>query len=306
MPSNALIDKAASQQAIVDYEKSRRWRLLRDLMKSRMAMMAVLIIFTVIFVAIAAPLLTQHDPTYTDLLLRLHPPVPFPGSSPDHFLGTDAVGRDIWARLAYGARISLTVGFVVVFISGLIGITLGLITGYFGGWIDDVVMRLADIQLAFPFILLMLAVLAVVGPGLRNLIVVMGVTGWVGYARVVRGEVLSLREKEFVEAAHAMGASNFRILFRTLLPNVFAPVMIIASFSVASVIIAEASLSFLGLGVRPDTPTWGIMLNEGREYMKSGWWLTTIPGLAIATTVFSINVLGDWLRDELDPRSVER
>ena len=206
--------------------------------------------------------------------------------------------------MAYGARVSLIVGFVSVMIAGTIGTILGLISGYFGGWIDDVIMRLADIQLAFPFILLMLAVLAVVGPGLKNLILVLGLTGWVSYSRVVRGTVMSLREKEFIEAARTIGARDSRIIVRHILPNIIGPVIIIASFSVASTIIAEASLSFLGLGVTPDTPTWGIMLSEGREYIRDGWWLTTIPGLAIAMTVLGINLLGDWLRDEIDPRTI--
>lgn len=194
------------------------------------------------------------------------------------------------------------VGIVSVFISGTLGITLGLLVGYFGGWFDDILMRVADVQLAFPFILLMLAVLAVIGPGLGNLIMVLGITGWVTYARVVRGQVFSLREKEFVEAARSIGAGSARIIFKHIMPNVLGPVIVIASFAVASTIIAEASLSFLGLGVKPTTPTWGMMLSEGREYVRTAWWLTTLPGLAIAFTVLGINLLGDWLRDVLDPR----
>ena len=204
--------------------------------------------------------------------------------------------------MVYGARVSLLVGIVSVVISGTLGVTLGLMTGYFGGWFDDVLMRIADVQLAFPFILLMLAVLAVIGPGLRNLILVLGVTGWVTYARVVRGQVLSLREKEFIEAARSIGARSRRIIFRHIMPNVLGPVIVVASFAVASTIISEASLSFLGLGVKPTTPTWGMMLSEGREYVRNAWWLTTLPGLAIAFTVLGINLLGDWLRDVLDPR----
>jgi peptide/nickel transport system permease protein len=206
--------------------------------------------------------------------------------------------------MVYGARVSLLVGVVSVMISGTLGVSLGLLTGYFGGWFDDLLMRLADIQLAFPFILLMLAVLAVIGPGLRNLIIVLGITGWVTYARVVRGQVLSLREKEFIEAARSIGVKDARIIFRHIMPNLLGPVIVIASFAVASTIISEASLSFLGLGVKPTTPTWGMMLSEGREYVRNAWWLTTLPGLAIAITVLGINMLGDWLRDVLDPRTI--
>jgi peptide/nickel transport system permease protein len=258
----------------------------------------------VVIAAVFAPVITQIDPTSVNLTLRLRPPFPLEGSSIGNPLGTDALGRDIWARMLYGARVSLLVGIVSVIISGTLGITLGLLTGYFGGWFDDVMMRIADVQLAFPFILLMLAVLAVIGAGLRNLILVLGITGWVTYARLVRGQVLSLREKEFVEAARSIGAGSFRIIFRHIMPNVLGPVIVIASFAVASTIIAEASLSFLGLGVKPTTPTWGMMLSEGREYVRQAWWLTTLPGLAIAITVLGINLLGDWLRDVLDPSTI--
>ena len=284
--------------------KPRRNYLLKDLFSSSTAVFGLVVILFVIIMAVFAPVITNKDPRTTNLRARLTAPVPFEGSSADFPLGTDAVGRDIWTRLAYGARISLIVGFVSVIIAGTIGTILGLLSGYFGGWIDDIIMRLADIQLAFPFILLMLAVLAVVGPGLKNLILVLGLTGWVSYSRVVRGTVMSLREKEFIEAARTIGARDSRIIIRHILPNIIGPVIIIASFSVASTIIAEASLSFLGLGVTPDTPTWGIMLSEGREYIRDGWWLTTIPGLAIAMTVLGINLLGDWLRDEIDPRTI--
>lgn len=285
-------------------KKSSNSRFLYDLQKSTKAKFAIIVILIVSLFAILAPILTPYDPVTTDLMVRLKPPVPFRYSIMSHPLGTDALGRDIWARIVYGARVSLLVGITSVIISGCIGVTLGLIAGYFGGIVDDIIMRLADILLAFPFILLMLAVLAVIGPGLGNMILVLGLTGWVSYARVVRGEVLSLREKEFVESARSLGASNMRIIFKHILPNVVNSVIVVASFAVASTIITEATLSFLGLGVKPTTPTWGMMLSEGREYIRQAWWLTTLPGLAIGITVLGINLLGDWLRDVFDPRTL--
>jgi peptide/nickel transport system permease protein len=285
--------------------RARKWWWLDDLKRSPLAILGITVIILMSIIAIFAPILTKYDPTSVDLANRLKPPMPFKGSTSSHILGTDALGRDIAARLANGARVSLLVGIVAVLISGVLGVTLGLITGYFGGWFDDVVMRIADVQLAFPFILLMLAVLAIIGAGLWNLIMVLGVTGWVTYARVVRGQVLSLREKEYIFAARSIGCSKIRIIFLHILPNVLGPVIVIASFAVASTIVAESSLSFLGLGVKPTTPTWGMMLADGREYIRSAWWLTTLPGLTLATTVLGINLLGDWLRDVLDPRTLK-
>jgi peptide/nickel transport system permease protein len=209
--------------------------------------------------------------------------------------------------LLYGARISLLVGVCAIAVGGVIGVTAGLVSGYFGGWIDDVIMRLGDIQLAFPFILLAIMFLVVLGPGVLNLILVLGIGQWVTYARIVRGQTLSLREKEFVEAARALGDSTAAIIFRTILPNIVAPLTVIASFNVASVILAEAALSFLGLGVPPSVPTWGSMLAESREQLIANkWWLAIFPGLAIVLTVLSFNIIGDWLRDFLDPRLKER
>ncbi len=285
-------------------ESRRRKRLLSDLKNSPTAIFGIFVIVVVALAAIFAPYLSSYNPVSTDLTARLKPPVPLAGSLSAHLLGTDALGRDIFTRLIYGARVSLMVGIVSVLISGVIGVSLGLMTGYFGGWFDDIIMRLADVQLAFPFILLMMAVLAVIGPGLRNLILVLGVTGWVTYARLARGQTLSLREKEFIEAARSIGAGHIRIMFKHILPNALGPIIVIASFAVASTIISEATLSFLGLGVKPTTPTWGMMLSEGREYVRQAWWLTTLPGLAIAFTVLGINLLGDWLRDVLDPRTL--
>jgi peptide/nickel transport system permease protein len=219
-----------------------------------------------------------------------------------HWLGTDALGRDILSRLLVGARISLFVGLAAVAIGGTTGTAVGLVSGYHGGWIDRVIMRVGDMQLAFPFILLALAVMAVLGPGLRNVIGVLGLTSWVTYARVVRSEVLSVREREFVQAARAIGAPLARVLVVHTLPNVVGTVIVVATFSVASTILAEAGLSFLGLGVGAATPTWGSMLADARDYMTDAWWLTAFPGLAILVTVLGVNLVGDWLRDYLDPR----
>jgi peptide/nickel transport system permease protein len=222
-------------------------------------------------------------------------------------MGSDALGRDVLSRLLYGARVSLMVGISAILVGGTLGTIAGLVSGYFGGWIDDVIMRLGDIQLAFPFILLAIMFLVVLGPGLVNLILVLGIGQWVTYARIVRAQTLSLREKEFVEAARAMGDSTSSIMFRTILPNIVAPLTVIASFNVASVILAEASLSFLGLGVPPETPTWGSMLAQSRDQLIANkWWLAVFPGMAIVVTVLSFNIIGDWLRDLLDPRLKER
>jgi peptide/nickel transport system permease protein len=219
-----------------------------------------------------------------------------------HPLGTDHLGRDILARIIYGSRIALVVGLAAVLISGVLGMIIGLAAGYFGGRLDDFLMRLADVQLAFPFILLAIAVIGVLGPSLRNIIIVIGVSSWVVYARVVRGEVLSIREREFVHAAVALGSRPWRVLLTHVLPNTFTPWLVVATLDMARVIVIESALSFLGLGVQPPTPTWGGMLADGRVYLSTAWWLATFPGLAILVTVLGINLFGDGLRDTLDPR----
>jgi peptide/nickel transport system permease protein len=252
--------------------------------------------------AVSADWISPHDPNQQVLERRLLPPAWVEGGSRQHALGTDHLGRDILSRVIYGSRVSLTVGLLAVVISGLLGISAGLVAGYYGGWADTVIMRLVDIQLAFPFILLALAVIGVLGPGLRNVIIVLGIAGWMLYARVVRGQVLSVREREFVEAARAIGASDLRIIRIHVLPNTLAPVIIVATFAVATCIITEASLTFFGLGVEAIIPTWGSMLSDGRAYMGSAWWLSTFPGVAMMITVLAINMIGDWLRDAFDPR----
>ncbi|MBW7883322.1 MAG: ABC transporter permease [Caldilineaceae bacterium] len=251
--------------------------------------------------AVLAPNLAPHDPIAVSLADRLKPPF-FAGGTMTFPLGTDGLGQDILSRIIYGARISLLIGFTVITISGIIGITLGVIAGYAGGIVDDVIMRIADIQLAFPAIILYIAVMAVIGPGLRNIIIVMGIVGWVAYARIERGQVLQLRDQDFIMAARSVGVPSLRIVLRHILPNAWSPIIVVTSFSLASTIITESSLSFLGLGVPPSVPTWGAMLASGRDYLRQAWWLATLPGLAIALTVLAINLIGDWLRDYLDPR----
>jgi peptide/nickel transport system permease protein len=224
------------------------------------------------------------------------------GGSSRHPLGTDTLGRDVLSRLLHGARISLIVGLAAVLVAGVVGGGLGLVAGYRGGWADDLLMRLGDIQLAFPVLLLGVAVIAVLGASLTNMILVLGASGWVTYARIARGETLSLKERDFVAAARALGAPARHVVARHLLPNVLPPLLVVTTFSVARTIIAEASLSFLGLGLPPPTPSWGAMLDEGRNYITTGWWLALFPGLAILLLVLAINLCGDWLRDALDPR----
>ncbi|MFZ8940427.1 MAG: ABC transporter permease [Gemmobacter sp.] len=282
-------------------------RAVRSMVAAKWPLLALIILFAVAIVAIFGPALSPLDPNRQNIMLRLAEPLADGPRGATFWLGSDALGRDVLSRLLYGARISLLVGVCAIAVGGVIGVTAGLVSGYFGGWIDDVIMRLGDIQLAFPFILLAIMFLVVLGPGVLNLILVLGIGQWVTYARIVRGQTLSLREKEFVEAARALGDSTAAIIFRTILPNIVAPLTVIASFNVASVILAEAALSFLGLGVPPSVPTWGSMLAESREQLIANkWWLAIFPGLAIVLTVLSFNIIGDWLRDFLDPRLKER
>jgi peptide/nickel transport system permease protein len=270
--------------------------------RNRVALLGLVIVAGSIVLAVVAPALAPSDPVRNDLLERLVPPMWMEGGSGRHPLGTDTLGRDVVSRLLYGARVSLVVGFSAVVVAGALGLLLGLVSGYYGGRLDDLLMRLGDVQLAFPALVLAIAVLAVVGSGLLNIVLVLGVTGWVTYARIARGETLSLRHREFVEGARALGAGDAAILWRHVLPNVLPSITVVATFSVARTIIAEASLSFLGLGLPPPAPSWGAMLDEGRNYLTTGWWLALFPGLAILAVVLGINVVGDWLRDTLDPR----
>lgn len=275
---------------------------LRRLVAAKQALVGALLLLGVVLAGLVGPLVWRSNSLEAQITQRLKPLIGMKGYLPGHPLGTDAVGRDILGRLLLGARVSLLVGLGAVAISALLGIAIGLLAGYVGGKVDLVVMRLGDIQLAFPFILLAISILGVLGPSLLNVILVLGIARWVEFARVVRGEVLAVRSREFIQAARAEGATDWRIVLRHVLPNILAPIIVIASFAVAANIIAESTLSFLGLGVPPQLPTWGAMLAEGRTYLRQAWWLTTLPGAAIALTAMGVNLLGDWLRDFLDPR----
>ena len=256
----------------------------------------------VLLVAVFAPWLAPHPPDAADITRRLQPPAWIRGGNLEFVLGTDQQGRDVLSRLLFGSRVSLLVGLTTVALSGTVGALLGLVAGYFGGGLDALIMRVADVQLALPFILLAIAVMAVLQPSLTNVILVLAVTGWVTYARLVRAETLGLRERDFVAAARAAGATSPAILWRHVLPNVMPTLIVWATLRVGAVIVLEATLTFLGLGVEATIPTWGRMLSDGRTYMQSQWWLTAFPGLAILLTVLGINLFGDWLRDALDPR----
>jgi peptide/nickel transport system permease protein len=274
----------------------RRLSLWARLLNMRLAGIGLLLVIAVVVIAVLAPLIAPHDPATVALIDRLKPPL-----TPGHLFGTDSLGQDVLSRVIYGARVSSLIGFFAVVIAGTLGITLGLLSGYYGGWLDSLIMRIGDIQLAFPTIILYVAVMAVLGPGLFKLIVVMGFVGWVPYGRVQRGMVFSVREQEYVEASRAIGAPDWVILVRHILPNTLGPLVVVASFGVAQAIITEASLSFLGLGVPPSVPSWGSMLADGRNYLQAGWWIATFPGVAITMTVLAVNLLGDWLRDRFDP-----
>ncbi len=252
-------------------------------------------------VAVAAPYLAPQNPERGSLRARLVAPTLEASDGKAHPLGTDHLGRDVLSRVIYGTRVSLTIGFAAVAVGGLVGGLLGLLAGFRGGWLDEVIMTVADAQLAFPFILLAIGIIAVLGPSFPNLIVVVGLSGWVTYARVLRAQVLSLRRREFVDAIVGLGGSIPRVLLRHILPNVGSTLMVIATLELARAIVLEATLSFLGLGIQPPTPSWGGMIHEGREYLDTAWWISVAPGLILMLTSLVVSRTGDWLRDVLDP-----
>ncbi len=251
----------------------------------------------VVLAAVAAPWVAPHDPLAADFGDSFRPP-----GSAGHPLGTDQLGRDLLSRVLYGARLALFIGVSTVVVTTVAGGLLGLLAGFVERWPGAVVMRIADVQLSFPFILLAMTINAIVGLGLRNIILSLSAAGWVVYARVVRGEVLSVKRREYVQAAAALGIGRARLLFRHVLPNVAPSIIVVASLQFSQFIVAEAAISFLGFGVQPPTPAWGSMLSESRDFMYVAWWLTAFPGVALALTALGVNLLGDWLRDTLDPK----
>jgi peptide/nickel transport system permease protein len=278
------------------------WATTRDVARRRSALVGGVMLLLTILTSLAFPLFYPVDPIAQDLSARFTPPAWEQKGSLTHPLGADNLGRDVLARILYGSRVSLLVGFSAVLLAEGFGIVLGLLSGFYGGKVDNLIMRVADIFMAYPFMLLTISVIAVLGSSILNLILVLGISDWTTYARTVRGSVLSIKEKEFVMAARAAGTRNLRIITRHILPNVISPLVVLGTLRVANIIIWESGLSFLGMGVPPPMPTWGRMLAEGRVYITEAWWLVTLPGLAIMLTILSINLLGDGLRDALDPR----
>ncbi|MGG0719028.1 ABC transporter permease [Robertmurraya massiliosenegalensis] len=304
MEANIKINQENTVTPTLRVNSWKRW--LKMLLHSKTGTVGFLIVFAVIFVAIFASFLAPHDPAANNLGDMLKPPAWAEGGSLTYLLGTDNLGRDILSRIIYGSRVSLLVGVFSVILAGAIGIIVGLLAGYYGGIIDTVLMRLVDSFLAIPSILFILVVLSIFNPSLIVLIVVIGFTNWVTYARVVRGEVLSIKEREFVKASRSIGTKNITIMIKHVLPNIISSFIIISTLSVATTIVLEASLSFLGLGIQPPEVSWGGMLTDGRNYLATNWWLATFPGIAITVTVLGIIFLGDWLRDVLDPRTQSR
>jgi len=266
-----------------------------------MVLIGATIVLSLTLQTILAPIVTPTNPLRMNPSRGLQPPMWLGGRS-DYTLGSDAIGRDILARTLYGGRVSLGLAFVAALVSGVVGVTLGLVAGYHGRWVDDLIMRIADVQLSFPVVLLAIGIIAVVGTSLFALIAVMALSGWVIHARTVRSVVLSLKQMEFVMAARSGGAETNRVIFRHILPNVQESILVIATVQIATMILLESALSFLGLGTQPPDPSWGAMLAEGREYLSNAWWISTVPGAAISLAVFGFNLLGDGLRDILDPR----
>jgi len=276
----------------------RSWRRLWRL---KWGLVAAVLMLLIVGVSAAAPWIAPYSPVEVDIRHRLAPPAWMDRGTPDHVLGTDQIGRDLLSRMIYGGRVSLLIGVAAVLVSSTIGVLLGLGAGYFGPRVDWTIMTLVNVMLTFPFVLLALAVIAVLGPSLVNMVIVLGVADWPLYARVLRAETMSLRERDFMTAARALGMSHLRIIFRQLLPNLVSVIVVIATLQVARVIILESFLSFLGLGVQPPTPAWGNMLGDGRVYMLNSWWIAAFPGLAIFITTLTINLMGNALRDWLDP-----
>lgn len=286
----------------VEAPPSQAYIIFRKMWHLRLGVFGILLMAGLVIMALFAPWVATHDPLEQDILERLTPPAFMEGGSIEHLLGTDQLGRDVYSRIVHGARISLTVGVSAVFVSMIIGVILGLFAGYFGGWIDAVVDFSVNAMLAFPFILLAMTLVIILGASMQNIILALGISNWPIFARVARIETRKLRDQEFVVAARAQGLSHYRIIFKHVLNNLAAAMLVIATVEVARSIIRETFLSFLGLGIQPPTPSWGLMLAEGRDYILTVWWLSTLPGIAIFLSCLGINLVGDALRDLLDPR----
>src|SRR5215831_4863421 len=293
IPASVPADASAAGVTAPRSSRARRTRW--------MALAGGIFVLVLVVAALAAPLIAPFDPVRQSLRGRLAPPTFAGADGRAHLLGTDHLGRDVLSRAIYGARVSLLVGLAAVVVGGIVGASLGLLAGFRGGWTDSVIMTLADAQLAFPFILLAIGIIAVLGPSFPTLIVVIGLSGWVTYARVLRSQVLVLRSREFVDAIQALGGSAARVIVRHVLPNVLSSLVVIATLELARAIVLEATLSFLGLGVQPPTPSWGGMVYEGREYLDTAWWISTAPGVVLMLTSLVVSRTGDWLRDLLDP-----
>jgi peptide/nickel transport system permease protein len=297
--------RPADAEVVAESAPARKREFLRELSRSGTGLVGAVFLLIVIFCALFAPLISPHDPNAQDLAVRLQPPILFGGHS-DHILGTDQLGRDLLSRMFYGARVSMLVAVSVVAVAGSVGVFLGLVSGYFGGLLDTVIMRFADTQLAFPGLLLALIILYTIGPSVTLLVIVLAINGWLVYARIVRGLVLSVKSAEYVEAAEIAGAKSLRIMTRHIIPNIASPILTLLVLEFARIILAEAALSFLGYGVQPPQSSWGLIIGQGQDYLTVGWWLVAIPGITICLTVLSANLLASWLRIYADPRQRER
>lgn len=273
------------------------------LLHSQTGMLGFIIILIVVLIAVFAPVIAPYDPAAVDLYGMRMPPCWMENGSMEHLLGCDNLGRDLWSRIIYGTRVSLLVGVLSVLLAGVFGIILGMVSGFYGGWIDNVIMRITDAFFAIPRILMAMVVLMVAGSSVTVLILIIGGTSWVPFARMIRSEVLTLKEKEFVKCSRTIGTSSMVIILRHIMPNVMSSFIVLCTMNIAGNIISEAALSFLGVGIQPPTVSWGVMLAEGRKFLSSHWWIGTFPGIAITISVLGIMFFGNWLRDVLDPRN---
>jgi peptide/nickel transport system permease protein len=300
-------DQLALDQRAIAYVEDPLWRwrglirMGRDLLRDKVALTGAAICFVVLLCAALAPVISPHNPRAGYIGQRLEAPGFVNADGERYLLGTDQQGRDVLSRLIHGARVSLTVGVGVIAVAGIVGTVAGLVSGYYGGRVDDIIMRIVDTQTAFPGLLLALVIITMIGPSVRNIVIVLSINGWMVFARITRGIMLTIREKDYIDAARLVGANDTRIMFRHAFPNLASPTLTLITLELARIILAEASLSFLGLGIQPPQSSWGLMIAEGRDYITVAWWLVTFPGIAIALTVFGVMTLANWLRTVTDP-----